>query len=159
MSTKVQEQQLMETPAPTVRSVSTETLGVDFDAETGGPTSVTLEFNDGAPSDATATLLYDNFDLMHGVEAFLNSFPGASLAAMRRGSCGIGVKDNDVLARAAFMDSAVAVPDRELRHAVLHLVPGPDERPDGGGTARFGSPTGILGGVDDMWFGWVTDSL
>ena len=44
----------------------------------------TLEFDDGAPTDATAALLYDNLDFMHGVEAFINSFPGASLAAMRR---------------------------------------------------------------------------
>jgi len=43
-----------------------------------------LEFDDGAPSKETAELLYDNLDLMHGVEAFINSFPGASLAAMRQ---------------------------------------------------------------------------
>ncbi|MEK8226720.1 hypothetical protein NKG05_12410 [Oerskovia sp. M15] len=35
----------------------------------------TLEFDDGAPSEATAALLYDNLDFMHGVEAFINSFP------------------------------------------------------------------------------------
>ena len=57
----------------------------------------TLEFDDGAPSDATAALLYDNLDFMHGVEAFINSFPGASVSAMRRGFLGIGVEDNDVL--------------------------------------------------------------
>jgi hypothetical protein len=45
----------------------------------------TLEFDDGAPSEKTAARLYDNLDFMHGVEAFINSFPGASLAAMRRG--------------------------------------------------------------------------
>ena len=52
----------------------------------------TLEFTDGAPTKATAELLYDNLDFMHGVEAFINSFPGASLAAMRRGFLGIGVR-------------------------------------------------------------------
>ena len=45
----------------------------------------TLEFNDGAPSEATAALLYDNLDFMHGVRGVHHSFPGASLAAMRRG--------------------------------------------------------------------------
>jgi hypothetical protein len=65
----------------------------------------TLKFDDGAPSEETAALLYDNLDLMHGVEAFINSFPGASLAAMRRGFLGIGVEDNDVLAFPELMDS------------------------------------------------------
>ena len=46
----------------------------------------TLEFDDGAPSEKTAARLYDNLDFMHGVEAFINSFPGASLAAMREDS-------------------------------------------------------------------------
>lgn len=65
----------------------------------------TLEFDDGAPSEATAALLYDNLDFMHGVEAFINSFSGASLAAMRRGFLGIGVEDNDVVAFPELMDS------------------------------------------------------
>ena len=64
-----------------------------------------LQFDDGAPSKDTAELLYDNLDFMHGVEAFINSFPGASLAAMRQGFLGIGVEDNDVLEFPELMDS------------------------------------------------------
>ena len=45
----------------------------------------TLEFDDGAPSEATAALLYDNLDFQHGVQAFLGALRGASLAAIRRG--------------------------------------------------------------------------
>ncbi len=30
-----------------------------------------LEFDDGAPSEATAALLYDHLDFMNGVQAFL----------------------------------------------------------------------------------------
>ena len=45
----------------------------------------TLEFNDGAPTKATAELLYDHLDFVHAMEAFINAYPGASLAAMRRG--------------------------------------------------------------------------
>jgi hypothetical protein len=56
-----------------------------------------LEFRDGAPSAATAELLYDHLDFVHAVEAFINGFPGASLAAMRRGFLDIGVEDNSVL--------------------------------------------------------------
>ena len=40
----------------------------------------TLEFRDGAPSKETAAKVYDNLDLMHGVEAFVNAYQGASLA-------------------------------------------------------------------------------
>src|SRR5450755_1553049 len=117
----------------------------------------TLEFDDGAPSDATAALLYDNLDFMHGVEAFINSFPGASLAAMRRGFLGIGVQDNDVLAFPELMDSAslflTANCDTLYFISFLDLTNGPMvvELP------ALGPPTGILGGVDDMWFNWVTD--
>jgi hypothetical protein len=117
----------------------------------------TLEFDDGAPSDATAELLYDNLDFMHGVEAFINSFPGASLAAMRRGFLGIGVEDNDVLAFPELMDSEslflTANCDTLYFISFLDLTNGPVvvELP------ALGPPTGILGGVDDMWFGWVTD--
>ena len=116
-----------------------------------------MEFDDGAPSDATAALLYDNLDFMHGVEAFINSFPGASLAAMRRGFLGIGVEDNDVLAFPELMDSAslflTANCDTLYFISFLDLTNGPMvvELP------ALGPPTGILGGVDDMWFGWVTD--
>ena len=51
----------------------------------------TLEFDDGAPSDATATLLYDHLDFVHGVEAFLGAHPGgvtgrgAAVGSSRRG--------------------------------------------------------------------------
>jgi hypothetical protein len=38
----------------------------------------TLEYKDGAPSQATADKVYDNLDLMHGVEAFVNAYQGAS---------------------------------------------------------------------------------
>jgi hypothetical protein len=51
----------------------------------------TLEFDDGAPSDETAALLYDHLDFMRGVQAFLGAIPGASLAALRRGFQSVGV--------------------------------------------------------------------
>jgi len=117
----------------------------------------TLEFVDGAPTEATAAVLYDNLDFMHGVEAFISSFPGASVAALRRGFLSIGVKDNDVLAFPELMDSAslflTANADSMYFLSFLDLANGPVvvEVP------ALGPPTGILGGVNDMWFGWVTD--
>lgn len=57
----------------------------------------TLEFDDGAPTESTAELLYNHLDFVHGVEAFLGAFPAASMAAMRQGFLSIGVEDNSVL--------------------------------------------------------------
>ena len=43
----------------------------------------TLEFDDGAPSEETAALLYDNLDFLRAVQAYLGTIPGASLVALR----------------------------------------------------------------------------
>ena len=45
----------------------------------------TLEYNDGAPSKETVAKAYDYLDLMHGVEAFVNAYQGASVAAIFKG--------------------------------------------------------------------------
>ena len=91
----------------------------------------TLEFNDGAPSEATAALLYDNLDFVHGVQAFLGALPGASLA------CGAPRYSVDrdrgqlVLVLPGTDGLDVAVPDRELRHGLLLGVHRPVGRTDG----------------------------
>jgi len=116
-----------------------------------------LEFDDGAPSDATAQLLYDNLDFLQGVQAFIDSFPGASTTAMRRGFHSIGVEDNDVLIFSDLMDSQslflTANCDTLYAISFVDLSNGPMvvEIP------ALGAPSGILGTVDDMWFRWVTD--
>jgi hypothetical protein len=84
--------------AETLRSISTPD---QVESRLG-----TLEFDDGAPSEETAALLYDNLDFQHGVQAFLGAFPGASVAAMHRGLRSIGVEDNSVLVFSELMDSA-----------------------------------------------------
>ena len=117
----------------------------------------TLEFRDGAPSKATAELLYDHLDFMHGVDAFINSFPGASMAAIRQGFLDAGVEDNSFLLFSELMDSAslflTANCDTIYFLSFIDLTGGPmvlDIPP-------LGPPSGILGTIDDMWFGWVTD--
>jgi hypothetical protein len=117
----------------------------------------TLEFRDGAPTQATAELLYDHLDFTHGIEAFINSFPGASLTAMREGFLSAGIEDNSVVLFSELMDSAslflTANCDTVYFMTFLDLAGGPmvlDIPP-------LGPPTGILGTIDDMWFRWVTD--
>ena len=117
----------------------------------------TLEFKDGAPSDATAATLYDNLDFMHGVQAFLGALRGASLASVRRGHLSVGVEDNSFLLFSELMDSTslflTANCDTVYFWGFVDLSDGPMviEVP------ALAAPSGILGTIDDMWFNWVTD--
>jgi hypothetical protein len=117
----------------------------------------TLEFDDGAPSEATAELLYDHLDFLHGVEAFLGALPGASLAAMRRGFQSVGVEDNSFTFFPELMDSAslllTANCDTVYFWGFIDLSDGPMVLD----IPALGPPSGILGTIDDMWFRWVTD--
>ena len=55
-----------------------------------------LEFFDGVPNDASINKLYDNLDLMRGVQVYLDHQGAASLHAMRIGNAGIGGTSNTV---------------------------------------------------------------
>ena len=117
----------------------------------------TLEFDDGAPSEATAELLYDHLDFLHGVEAFLGALPGASLAAMRRGFQSAGVEDNSFTFFPDLMDSAslflTANCDTVYFWGFIDLSDGPMVLD----IPALGPPSGLLGTIDDMWFRWITD--
>jgi hypothetical protein len=109
----------------------------------------TLEFTDGAPSEATARLRYDHLDFVHGVQAFMAAFPGASLEAVRQRFLSIGVEDNAVLLFSELMDSAslllTANCDTVYFLSFVDLADGPmvvDVPP-------LGAPSGILGTIDD----------
>ena len=65
----------------------------------------TLDFTDGAPSADTVKKLYDNLDFVHGLDAFLNAFQGASTYAIHQGFRSIGVEDNAILIYSGLMDS------------------------------------------------------
>jgi hypothetical protein len=113
----------------------------------------TLEFDDGAPSEETAALVYDHLDFVNGVQAFLGALPGASLAALRRGFQSVGVEDNSFTLFPELMDSAslflTANSDTVYFWGFVDLSDGPmvvDVPP-------LGAPSGILGTIDDMWFG------
>ena len=139
------------------QGVSAETLASISTPDRVDSRLGTLEFTDGSPSEATARLLYDHLDFVHGVQAFINAFPGASLEAMRQGFLSIGVEDNSVLLFSELMDSAslflTANCDTVYFLSFVDLADGPmvvDVPP-------LGAPSGILGTIDDMWFRWVTD--
>jgi hypothetical protein len=112
----------------------------------------TLEFKDGAPSKATVEKVYDNLDLMHGEEAFLNAFRGVSLVAARKGFLGVGGEDNTVLIFSELMDSKslflTANADTVYFISFVDLSQGP---------TVVETPPLSLGAFDDMWFRWVID--
>jgi hypothetical protein len=64
-----------------------------------------LEFKDGAPSAATADKIYDTLDFTRGLDAFLNSYGGASAYAIRKGLLSIGAEDNTVTIYPELMDA------------------------------------------------------
>jgi hypothetical protein len=113
----------------------------------------TLEFKDGAPSKETVAKIYDNLDLMHGVEAFVNAYQGASVAALFKGFNEAGVPNNTTaLIWSELMDSKslflTANADTIYFWVNLDLSNGP---------LVVETPPMSLGCIDDIWFRWVTD--
>jgi hypothetical protein len=117
----------------------------------------TLNFRDGAPSADTAAKVYDHLDFSRGVEAFLGSFRGASLAAIRKGFLENGVQDNDFFLFSELMDSQglflTGNSDTIYLWGFVDLSDGPMvvDMP------KLSLPSGLLGTINDMWFQWVTD--
>ena len=65
----------------------------------------TLDFKDGMPSKETVAKIYDNLDLTHAFEAFVNTFQGVSIRAIHKGLLSVGVKDNEVIIFSDLMDA------------------------------------------------------
>ena len=112
----------------------------------------TLEFKDGAPSADTVDKVYDTLDFTRGLDAFLNSYGGASAYAIRKGLLGIGAEDNTVTIYPELMDSKslflTANADTVYYFSIVDLTKGPmviEQPPKGVGT------------INDMWFQWVID--
>ena len=112
----------------------------------------TLEFRDGAPSADTVKKVYDSLDYVRGLDAFMNSFSGASAYAIREGFHSIGAEDNTVVVFSELMDSnslfLTANADTIYSVAVLDLTKGP---------LVVEVPPKALGTLNDMWFGWIID--
>jgi len=112
----------------------------------------TLEFKDGAPTQATVDKVYDTLDFTRGLDAFLNSYGGASAYVIREGFLSIGAKDNSVVIFPELLDSnslfLTGNTDTVYYIAFVDLTKGPMvvEQP----------PMGV-GTINDMWFQWIID--
>jgi hypothetical protein len=111
-----------------------------------------LQFKDGAPSAETVAKVYDTLDFTRALDAFLNSYGGASAYAIRQGLLGIGAEDNTVTIYPELMDSKslflTANADTVYYFSIVDLTKGPMvvEQPPKG-----------LGTINDMWFQWIID--
>ncbi|MET0743617.1 MAG: DUF1254 domain-containing protein, partial [Microvirga sp.] len=112
----------------------------------------TLEFKDGAPSPGTARTVYDTLDFTRGLDAFLNSYGGASAYAIRQGFLDIGAGDNVVVIFPELMDAKslflTANADTIYYLSVVDLTKGP---------VVIEQPPKGLGTINDMWFQWIID--
>jgi hypothetical protein len=112
----------------------------------------TLEFKDGAPSIETVEKVHDTLDFTRALDAYLNSYGGASAYAIRQGFLSIGANDNTVVIYSELMDSnsLFLTPNADTVYymAVVDLTNGPmvvEQPPKGVGT------------INDMWFQWIID--
>jgi hypothetical protein len=113
----------------------------------------TLEFKDGAPSKDTLEKVYDHLDFTYAFRAFVDTYQGVSIQALRKGFVEAGVKDNEVIVFSQLMDAKslflTANADTVYVMSMLDLSKGP---------MVLEVPPGLLGGIDDAWFRWVTDT-
>jgi hypothetical protein len=133
-----------EVPEATVRSLS-------------APDSVqtrigTLEFEDGVPSADTARAVFDTLDFTRALDAYNNSFRGASAYAIRQGLASVGAKDNDVVIFSELMDASslflTANADTVYYMSAIDLTHGP---------MVIEQPKDAVGTINDMWFSWIVD--
>ena len=83
----------------------------------------TMEFKDGMPSKETLDKVYDNLDFTHAFEAFVNTFQGVNMAAIREANATIGVKDNETL----FSNYDAVCSCGERGHSLFHRVHRPKQ--------------------------------
>ena len=115
----------------------------------------TLEFHDGQPTPATIDKLYDNLDLMRGVESFLNGIPAASMEAIRRGLLALGADSSSkVIITEQLLDSnpILLTGNTDTVYAFAML----DLKKDGATVIEIPPKCGP-GTVDDAYFRFVVD--
>jgi hypothetical protein len=112
----------------------------------------TMEFKDGMPSKETLDKVYDNLDFTHAFEAFVDTFQGVNMAAIREGNVTIGVKDNEIIVFSELMDAKslflTANADTVYFIGFIDLSNGP---------MVLETPPKALGTLDDFWWRWVID--
>ena len=82
---------------PALADVSKETIESLSAPESIDTRIGTLEFNKGVPSDATARNIFDTMDFTRAVNAYNNSFRGASALGLKKGFQSVGAESGDIV--------------------------------------------------------------
>jgi hypothetical protein len=111
-----------------------------------------LQFKDGAPTLETAEKVRDTLDFTRGLDAFLNSYGGASAYGWRTGFLSLGAEDNTVVIFPELMDSnslfLTGNADTVYYFSIIDLTKG---------AVVIEQPPKGLGTINDMWYQWVID--
>lgn len=143
--------------ALTLPAVAAAQVPEDTVRSLGAPDTVetrigTLTFEDGVPSAETAAKVYDTLDFTRALDAYTNSFRGASALALVKGFESIGARPGDVVIFSELMDSSslflTANADTVYYLAGLDLSAGP---------VVIEQPSNAVGTINDMWFSWIVD--
>ncbi|WP_240498134.1 DUF1254 domain-containing protein [Williamsia sp. 1135] len=113
-----------------------------------------FEFFDGVPERASVQPIFDGLDLVRGITAFLDTVPGASLVAMRRGLRAAGVDSPGKIGYTdprCTSDPIFLTPNTETTYGVTFL-----DLKAWGPTAVEVPPQSLCV-VDDFWFRYVAD--
>jgi len=141
---------LLASFGPATAEVSEETLK-SLSAPDKIETNIgTLEFQDGIPSDETASKVFDTLDFTRALNAYNNSFRGASALGLVKGFEDVGAGSGDIVIFEELMDSnslfLTGNADTVYYLGWIDLSKGP---------VVIEQPTDGLGAINDMWFQWV----
>lgn len=111
-----------------------------------------LRLDDGFPDERTTQAVYDNLDFQRGVQAFLNTMPGASVTAFRPALRNFGAVEGNVLLFEEPMDSKALwlTPNT----SVIYYASWIDTK---NGPVVLETPPNTLGILDDHWFRYISD--
>jgi len=112
----------------------------------------TLKFQNGFPTAETVQQVYDNLDRQRAIEVFLDTVPGASMVAIRKGLREVGAVDGAIGIWQDLLDprALLLTGNTESVYAMSWL----DTRT---GPLVIESPPNVLGVIDDFWFRYVGD--
>ncbi|HUC18937.1 MAG TPA: DUF1254 domain-containing protein [Acetobacteraceae bacterium] len=112
----------------------------------------TLNFLDGLPDKASTDKLYDNLDFQRAVQAYLLALPVVNQVGNRAATLSIGPANVTVPIWETMVDSRAVelTANDNTPYTWIWL----DLR---GGPLVLEVPPKVLGGIDDMWYQWVSD--
>jgi hypothetical protein len=112
----------------------------------------TLKFFDGLPDKDTVTKVYDNLDLIRGVDVYLNTQSAASTLANIEGLKSVGGSNQTVVVHEERVDAKTLLLTPNTQTVTLwgylNLKDGP---------MVVEIPPGVLGLADDMWMRYIVD--